>query len=134
MSRTTKEADHNSLHDLADDHLEVNMTRTSTIRGTLHRTELNFQNWRYEATALIENLADTSPGQKAQSEFFANSYSPNLFQSSFLIRRAPKSRALSSAKRQPTTATIVQVPAHLLSLTQTKAARAKPNTAIQDRK
>jgi hypothetical protein len=55
MSRTTKEADQNSLHDLADDHLEVNMTRTSTIRGTLHRTELNFQNWRYEATALIEN-------------------------------------------------------------------------------
>jgi hypothetical protein len=41
------------------------------------------------------------------------SYAPNLFQSSFLIRRAPNSRAPSRTKTQPTNATIVQVPAHL---------------------
>src|SRR5580700_7810138 len=76
-------------------------------------------------------FADIRPRAAAED---CGSYAPNLFQSSFLVRRAPNSRAPSRTKTQPTTAAIVQVPAHLRSSTKTKAAAAKPNTAIQDKK
>jgi len=62
------------------------------------------------------------------------SYVPYLFQSSFLISRAPNSRAPSSNKKIPITASIIQRLSRWRSPAQTRADTKKPITANKETK